>query len=134
MLIKLKFSLNLPPGMKKFMLKVPKRNGVDDPNQNNDDETLMMLYFGTILAFYVFYTIFGDRRRLGGNMGACYVVSAVNYFLLLSCIFLTLVECIHCVHRYHLREYSWKKAMRECLHFKRFSLTITVVAIVYGRL
>lgn len=54
-----------------------------DPKLMPNDRLINGAYNATLLAFYLCYTVFGDRRRLWGSMTACSVMAGVNYWLIL---------------------------------------------------
>uniref|UniRef100_A0A914CT24 Uncharacterized protein n=1 Tax=Acrobeloides nanus TaxID=290746 RepID=A0A914CT24_9BILA len=80
-----------------------------DPKLMQNDRLINGAYNATLLAFYICYTVFGDRRRLGGSMTACSVMAGVNYWLILSSIFMTMVESFCCVKKFYWKDGTFKK-------------------------
>lgn len=56
---------------------------VADPKLDAEDRKINGVYTATLLLFYFFYTLFGDRRRVGGSMAGCTIMAGINYWLML---------------------------------------------------
>ncbi|KAI6190996.1 G-PROTEIN-RECEP-F2-4 domain-containing protein [Aphelenchoides bicaudatus] len=85
-------------------------------------ELIGFIYTSMLFLFYLFFGIFGDRAHISSTT-VCSVFAAISYFLLLSCIFLTIFQAWRV-----LKLFAWSSKMENVLSFITRNTVIIVLS------
>ncbi|KAI6226619.1 Mth-2 [Aphelenchoides besseyi] len=91
-------------------------------------ELLTFVYTTTLFLFYAFFGVFSDSRRTFGQF-MCSCFAAINYVLLLCCIFLTLFTAWRV-----LKLFAWNSRMERSLTFLTQNVVILSTTLILSLL
>ncbi|KAI6219231.1 hypothetical protein M3Y95_01117400 [Aphelenchoides besseyi] len=86
-------------------------------------DALTFTYSIALMLFYFFFTIFNDQTRTGGNI-ACQIFAAIDYWLLLCCISLTLFQSWRI-----LKVFAWTSWMEKVIGIITKPIVIIVASL-----